>query len=166
MVFTPNIMLLISIFSCFPHSNTTFSHSAGSKNNLQTVVQPNTGYCNLEFELVVTPKFPQTVVQPNMGYFFQVFVLFGAYGLLNLIVGVIVESSLTQAKMNKESGVRWIKEWLRWTGSRGWGELIRSDSFQCSLMRGKMNKESGVRGIKEWLRWILRNRAWGKLGSD
>ncbi|CAD7926248.1 unnamed protein product [Amoebophrya sp. A120] len=39
-------------------------------------------------------------VQPSMVWFFLAFVLFASYGLLNLVVGVIVESTLAVAKFN------------------------------------------------------------------
>mmetsp|Transcript_19132 Transcript_19132/g.47830 ORF Transcript_19132/g.47830 Transcript_19132/m.47830 type:complete len:481 (+) Transcript_19132:751-2193(+) len=45
-------------------------------------------------------------VQPTMVWFFLAFVLFASYGLLNLVVGVIVESTLSVAKFNNNQTLK------------------------------------------------------------
>jgi len=45
-------------------------------------------------------------VQPGMVWFFLGFVLLAAYGLLNLVVGIIVESTLSMSKFNTERVIK------------------------------------------------------------
>jgi len=80
--------------------------------------------------------------QPEMMFFFLVFLLFTHYGLLNLVVGVIVENTLSAARNNEEKirqeqdkeqkrTLEHLKDIFKLADEDGSGDLDRGEFFRC-----------------------------------
>jgi len=80
--------------------------------------------------------------QPEMMIFFLIFLLFTHYGLLNIVVGVIVENTLSAARNNEEKikqeqdkeqkrTLEHLKDIFKLADEDGSGDLDRGEFFRC-----------------------------------
>jgi voltage-gated sodium channel len=80
--------------------------------------------------------------QPSMLLFFLVFLMFTHYGLLNIVVGVIVEMTLSAARRNEEKikqeqdkeqkrTLEHLKDIFKLADEDGSGDLDRGEFFRC-----------------------------------